>query len=344
MESIFLSFIEDNFLSYIFYKYKLKQGFYYLFLLFFDNHKFQNQIIEEINGGDFFHCLYINQNLLNYLHGLQKNNCKLVLISHHNQDLVETIKTFFGFDKALGNENHQNYNCYQLMKKNYPLSWLKSHWLVTDNMDLDISLKTKGVIMSGPLIKNFFNCVLHKNVIIIPASNTYNRWLYNILIKIKQKAITPWWYLLCFIMVPLVEIFIVVKVFFSNVFIILAVIFLIKFNFNCLSIYDTFPMIMDTNNFINIYNIINSFWPQGCPQIQKYYLDHGVLKSFGSFSMGIFLFSFVNFLYFNNKFSLAIQMIYIVICLKYSIVAWGYNKFYMFLLFLLNGYLCYFFN
>ena len=96
---------------------------------------------------------------------------------------------------------------------------------------------------------------------------------------------------------------------------------------------------METNNFFNIYNIILSFNDDGHGW-NKNLMAHGVMKSFGSLSVGLFLFCFVNFLYFNNKFSLLIQIFYIGVLLKYSkfLLEIKNHKFFFYFFNILAGY------
>ena len=345
MESLFLSFIEDNFLSYLFYKYNIPTGFYNLFLFFYDFQQFQHNIIDEINTSDFLHMLYNNYPLLDYLHNLKSEGYKLILISNHHQELVEMIKIFFNFDDSFGNNQGDFYSVSYLIEHNFSKTILNNAIFVTDNLDFDISFKFKKIVTTGSLLKVFFNCIFHKKVTIIRSSQTYNGWIYQWLTDIKNKNKSSWYYFPLIIAIPLVEISIIVKVFFFNLFFVMVGLFLLGFGFfpKLFLLRYLFPIIMDTNNFINIYNIINAFWPSGCPITKNYYINQGILKSFGSLLIGVFVFSVVNFLYFNSKFSLAIQLIYIIIFLKYPLFSLDDIKYYKIILYFFNILLFYFF-
>jgi hypothetical protein len=345
MESLFLSFIEDNFLSYLFYKYPMPTGFYNLFLFFYDFQQFQHNIIDEINCSDFLYTLYNNYPLLDHLKHLQNQGYPLILVSNHHQELVEMIRIFFHLDDSLGNEDGCYHSVGHLIEKNYNKNIIASSIFVTDNLDFDISFKFKKIITTGSLFKIFFNCLFHKKVTIIRSSNTFNQWIYQWLSAIKSKKKSSWYYFPLMIMIPMVEMAIIIRVFFFNLFFVMMGLFLLGFFLfpKIFLLRYLFPIIMDTNNFINIYNIINAFWPKGCPSTKNYYIQEGILKSFGSLLIGIFIFSLVNFLYFNSKFSLAVQLIYIIIFLKYPLFSLEDVKYYKVFLYFFNILLFYFF-
>jgi hypothetical protein len=316
MESLFLSFIEDNFFSYMFNKYGFIVGVKSFFLYIIDFKKFQINIIKEINSGDFLNYLYLNHHLLDYLKQ-QKRNHKLVILSHYSQDIVDIFVSYFNFSKGFGNCKSTIINQCKFLKKQMVFDNIHNSIFVTDDIDMDFSIKYKKIISSGSLMKTFINCLFHKNVYIIKSSNSYNGWLYQRLIDIQNKKISPLWYGFLLIAIPLVEILIISRLFFYNIFIMMFLLFILSITiFPEIFLFKySFFLLMETNNIFNMYNIVISF---NIDESNKTLVSHGVMKSFGSLSLGLFLFCFVNFLYFNNKFSLVFQIFYIGFFLKYS--------------------------
>jgi hypothetical protein len=234
-------------------------------------------------------------------------------------------------------------NNFKKIYDNFSLNIINNSTLVTDDLDLEFAIKCKKIISCGSLMKSFINTIIHSNIYIIKSSNTYNGWLYKILINIANNKINKLWYGFLLITIPITEFFIISKLFFSNVLLAMFIFFILsitKFPKIFLFKY-TFFLLMETNNFVNIYNIIYSFNIHNY-QLKKTFISHGVAKSFGSLRLGLFLFCFVNFLYFYNKFSLIIQLIYIGLLFKYSINLLDLNR-YIILLYIFNGFLGYLF-
>lgn len=325
MESLFDSFIEDSFLGYILYYYNFLTCFYYLTIFITNLNKFHKLIGDELLNSNLFNHLHFNNKVIDYVRSFDPRHHEIILVGSYNEDLLKILKNYFHFDKIIGNKDNENFNFYQLINKSFSNKIIKKSILITDNLDWFISYKFYKVVVTGQLMKIFANCGFHYYLNIpiefIKTSNTYNGFLYKKLKQLLNKEISKYHWILLGFLVPLVEMSIILRMFFLNIFYSMFFIVFIKsiffskdyfFKFNFLAI-------IETNNFINIYNIINNFRPMySSPQIEKYFLKNGVFKSFGSLRIGLFLFCFVSFLYLQNRFLLFLQIFYISFLLKYA--------------------------
>jgi hypothetical protein len=324
MESILLSFIEDNFLGYVFYHYNFFVGLYYLGIFIVNINKFHKLIEEQLVNTDLFKYFHVNKPLIEFLKTFDRNNYEIILIGCYHEGLLKILKNYFHFDKILGNKDNENFNFSQLIKTNYCNKVLKKSILITDNLDWFVSYKFGKVVVTGQFIKIFANCFFHNflqiPIVIVKDFKYYNKFIYKTLYQLLNKKISKYYWILLIIIVPFYELVIIFKLFFLNIFFCMLFIAFIKSIFfsqdNFFKL--NFLAILETNNFINMYNIINNFRPASfCNTNDRYFIKYNVLKSFGSLRVGLFLFCFVSFLYLQNRFLLIIQLFFIGGLLKY---------------------------
>lgn len=319
MESLFYAFIEDNFIGYVFTHYKFFYGLSILFFMIFNKKIFQEYLLNQLKNEKLINYLFLNKPIINYIHNLkQENKYYFILLSHHNIEIVEFFKKYFGYDEAIGNTtNFLSLN--KLLKDNLSPSQIKKSIFITDSFDLQIIYKVKKIITTGSLIKILFNHYWNKSLInIYEPTSIHHEKLYCELMNLKPTL--KWKYFSLNIKIITIEMAIILKIFFVKIllFIILMISIEIFFFPHKISTHSSILAIIETNNFINIFNLINTFKPQNYYNIEENPLFcNKVLKSFGSLRIGLFLFSFVGFLYLKNIFLLIIHLLFMGVFFKY---------------------------
>jgi hypothetical protein len=341
LEALLNSFLEDDFLGYMFNKYGFFSSIKYLFYSIANHKKLQLKIQKELEQGNLLESLNFNNIIIRRIQDFIKKGHPVCLISTKYEAIVHSLGCYLNIHEFFGNKINQTLDFHNIFHK-YSLKYEKktrnklNFIFISDEILFSISQKATILVQTGSLYKILWNFIWKKNTVFVPGSNTYNKSIFAFMALLKRRRLPNILGILVLPFVPLVEMGILIKALYLRVFIFIILMSLINgFIFpKFISMKIAILAIFESNNIINFYKIITAAYPvfQHEKSFRNYYLQEGLMKSYASLRIGLFIYCLISFIYFNNIFLLLIQCFYLCLFLtfplRYAVNLYNYSWFF----------------
>ena len=320
LEALLNSFLEDDFLGYMFNKYGFLKGMKYLFFSVANYKKFQLRIQRELEKGNLLESLNFNHMIIQRIQTLIAKGHPVCLISTKYQAIVHSLSCYLNFHYFFGNKIGEKKNFYKIFHE-YSLEYKKKtgnnlkFTLVSDEVLFTIAQKATTLVQTGPLYKILINFICKKEVYFVPSSNTFNRSIFRFMALLKKRRLSNFLVIVLIPFVPFIEMAILVRALYFRV--LISIVIIAFFNIvmapEFLSMKIAVLAIFESNNIVNFYKIINASYPvlQHEKSFRNEYLKYGLMKSYTSFRIGLFIYFFISLIYFSNIFVTLIQILYL---------------------------------